>query len=166
MKKILLSIMIIAVVIAIAAGGTMAYFSTTSTIPNSVSSATLNMTTQPASGSYGIQATNIVPGWQSERIEVKGNNDSGVDLKIFGDITYSGSNALAEALDVYQNDVKVGTLATIANSGGLTQQTGIEAGGSTSIIYQLKLPNIEAPQNDLQGKSLTANLIIEGRASE
>jgi predicted ribosomally synthesized peptide with SipW-like signal peptide len=164
MKKILLSIMIIAVVIAVAAGGTMAYFSVTSNINNNITTAQLSMTTTPASGQFAFNAANVVPGW-SEAKTISVTNNSSVPLQLYADFTLAAScnEALAKALTVKINDTSVGNAWEVANA-PLYKSIVVQPGQTESIIVTVSLPDTGASQNELMGKYFGGTLTIEGRA--
>ncbi len=110
MKKILFSILIIAVIAAIAAGGTMAYFSSTNSIASTFGTATFDVAM--SSGTVPLAFDKLIPGVPKVQYVIVANNG---DVAAWCKASLAdgyGSDALLNALQV-----KVTVLAA-ANGGG------------------------------------------------
>lgn len=139
MKKILISIMIIAVVAAVAAGGTVAYFNQSNTMPASFSSADFNV----YADNYGTDLVfnDLIPGGEPVVHWARVINDGDMDAYIRASTSYTwGSSALYDALWV-----KVTLLGSdVISGGGNYPYPGINTVSYDGLLKNLAFDNVVA----------------------
>lgn len=153
MKKILLSIMIIAVVIAIAAGGTMAYFSESSNqLTASVAAADVKMEAGgPGWVTELFAKTGVVPGdkWTQD-VYVKNTGNATLYITpVWSPDPKAGDNPAI--------DKAMKSITPVLISGASWVKEGIyklEVGAEARFQITLEFMETGAPQNALQGQIL------------
>lgn len=173
MKKILVSIMIIAVVAAIAVGGTVAYFATDGAPAQAqVSTATVTLNSLlPNQDGLIINAANVIPGQaipQGWLAVINNSSDSvALDVTLNGAIV-DGPSELTNALNVViKNAVTSAVLYTGSMSGlqGAAVAAGTLAqGASFKFTVDVSFPSI-GDQTALQGKAATLTLTPHGQTT-
>ena len=142
MKKILISLMAIALVIGLVGAGTMAYFSDTETSSgNTFTAGTLNITLGTSSWSGNLD--NMKPG-DTVTFTLPVNNEGSLPLNYTVTTTLSGT--LAGGTDPC-------TQVTAPTSGSL------DVGGSVNIVVSITMP--VAAGNEYQGQNGTLTVTID-----
>ncbi len=153
MKKILLSIMIIAVVAAVAIGGTVAYFSETSNdLTASVATADVKMQAYgPGYVTELFAKTGVVPGdtWtQDVYVKNTGNADLYI-TPVWAPDVKSGDYLLLDKAILPLTPVLISGASAVAN--GIYK---LAVGAEARFQITLEFEETQVPQNDLQGKVL------------
>ena len=142
MKKILISLMAIALVVGLVGAGTMAYFSDTETSTgNTFTAGTLNITLGTSSWSAGFD--NMKPG-DTVTFTLPVNNEGSLPLNYTVTTTLSGTLA---------GGTNPCTQVTAPTSGSL------DVGGSVNIVVSITMP--VAAGNEYQGQNGTLNVTID-----
>jgi predicted ribosomally synthesized peptide with SipW-like signal peptide len=170
MKKILFSILIIAVVAAVAAGGTVAYFSASQTITGTVSAGTITLAA--GVGDYNTKSftlSGMLPG-QSQTFHTLIKNPNSYAIKILPAYSKTwGSDDLAKAIEVTwafggRTETKnLYNLWTGAEAFTIGATDGIPANTELDVTTTFKFVDNGADQNALQNASLGCKFVVEAR---
>ena len=159
MKKILISIMIIAVVAALAVGGTVAYFQTANdNVTASFDTATVSLNAYgEANNNVIFDVSNMIPG-QSVAKYLYVKNTSAVPLHVTAALNKTGDTALDQAFSYKLSDL----------NGAVNEGDGyflVAAGATAYVKVTVTFEDTKAIQ-DLQGKSITYTASVYGVTSK
>jgi len=166
-RKMMVSLVVVALMAALIGGATFAYFSDTATNNGNVfSSGTLDIVLNGETSDITapvFNASNIFPGWSSGLKDVSIQNAGTLPAKVTATTEFVGDVDLAKYIDIYVYD-GAGNLITTFKANAIPTPVVLgtmAAGAISNLQVEAVFTETGADQNDAQGKSFTLNLTVD-----